>query len=299
MESPWPRVARIDGESLTDLVYRHAGLRLEPLRTLDGGQVGAALVALPGGLRAVLSLWGRDTYARFGTIGRVVGRLRGLGYPAPAYLRVIDCGDVAAVLQEYVDGEPVETVSTALVADLLALNGRQRAVFATAGGSLADLYLDRDGPGFCLHAPLESHSAGTRALLAWIRHVGRTAPAHVFTGTDAVHLDFHPGNVLLARGSTRRIAAVVDWTGAQVGDCGVDLVTLGFACDRVPGEPAVAGVIRDHIAATVEPERIVAFTAHMALRMVDWAIRHFTPEETARWIAIAGAWKDFADAVDA
>jgi Phosphotransferase enzyme family len=294
VESLWPTVAPIAGERLIAEIYQRAGLRLRPVRMLDGGQVGALLVQLPDGSPAVLSSWDHDTYARLPIIEAVVCRLRETGYPAPAYRRVIDCGDVVAVVQEFVDADPVGRVTAGLVETLVDLNARQRKVFDAPGGSLTDLHLNRDGPGFCLHASLEEYSAQTRALLAWVRDVGRTAPADVFTGADAVHLDFHPGNVLLARGSGSRVAAVIDWTGATVGDCGLDLVTLGFACDHLPGEPGVAELIRAHILATVSPPRIAAFTAHMALRMVDWAIRHFNAQQTAGWVTIATEWKSFA-----
>ncbi|HEU4424687.1 MAG TPA: phosphotransferase [Pilimelia sp.] len=294
MEPQWPQVRPIAGERLVAEVRDRTGIRLELLGRLPGGQVGAALVRLPDGSTAVMSSWSRERYDRIPVITRVVDRLREAGYPAPGYRHVIDCGDVVAVVQDYVDGGWVGAVTVGLLRNLLELNGRQRQVFDRPVGSLADLYLSQDGPGFCLHAPLISHSVESRALLDWIHEVGRTASDDVFRGTDAVHTDFHPGNVLLARGSTERVAGVVDWTGATIGDCGLDLVTLGFACDFMPTEPPVVGLLRDHIRATVPPEQLVAFTAHMALRMVDWAIRHFPPRKLAHWIAIAQDWRSFA-----
>jgi aminoglycoside phosphotransferase (APT) family kinase protein len=287
-------VSRIASERLVVEVRERAGLRLELLGELPGGQVGAALVRLPDGSTAVLSSWGGDTYRRLPVIRRVVDRLREVGYPAPAYRHVVDCGDRAAVVQDYVDGGWVGVVTAELLRNLLDLNRRQRRVFDRPGGSLPDLYLGHDGPGFCLHAPMATHSAQTRALLDWVHEVGRTAGADVFRGTDAVHTDFHPGNVLLAHGSTEQVAAVVDWTGAMVGDCGLDLVTLGFACDFMRTAPPVMDVLREHIRATVPPDRLVAFTAHMTLRMVDWAIRHFPPPTLAQWINIAQDWRAFA-----
>jgi hypothetical protein len=294
VEPQWPRVSRIAGAQLVAEVRERTGLELELLGTLPGGQVGAALVRLPDGSTAVLSSWSRDTYDRFPVISRVVDRLREIGYPAPAYRRAVDCGDGAGVLQEFVEATWVGEVTVGLLRNLLDLNERQRRLFDQPAGSLDDLYLSQDGPGFCLHAPLASYSAESAALLEWVHEVGRTAAADVFRGTDAVHTDFHPGNVLLVRGSADRVAAVVDWTGAMVGDCGLDLVTLGFGCDSIPVAPGVPGLIRDHIRATVPPERLVAFTAHMTLRMVDWAIRHFPPPGPANWITIAQEWRTFA-----
>ena len=51
------------------------------------------------------------------------------------------------------------------------------------------------------------HSASTRRLLGWVREVGRDW-SPTLAGGDAVHGDYHPGNVL-AIGQT--VTGVVDW----------------------------------------------------------------------------------------
>jgi len=72
------------------------------LRPLVGGQIGAALVALPSGESAVLSSWPGVLGARARAVAAMVARLRVRGYPAPEYLAVIDCETTTAVLQEFV-----------------------------------------------------------------------------------------------------------------------------------------------------------------------------------------------------
>ena len=47
-----------------------------------------------------------------------------------------------------------------------------------------------------------------------------------------MHLDFHPGNVLVDGG---RVTGVVDWDGAGRGDRLFDLVTLRFEVPRLDG----------------------------------------------------------------
>jgi aminoglycoside phosphotransferase (APT) family kinase protein len=86
---------------------------------------------------------------------------------------------------------------------------------------------------------LRSYSRHTRALLSWIESVGAALTDDVFRGRDAVHFDFHPGNVLVAPDADR-VAGVVDWAGARVGDCALDLVTLA----RAPGDFVISSAVR-------------------------------------------------------
>lgn len=95
------------------------------------------------------------------------------------------------------------------------------------------------------------------------------------------------------------MAAVVDWTGAHIGDCGLGLVTLGFALDHHGIERAVASspvrqLVRERITTEVPPAALMAFTAHMALRQVDWAIRHHGPTQIEGWTEIAEDWLTWA-----
>lgn len=100
---------------------------------------------------------------------------------------------------------------------------------------------------------LRRHSRGSRALLDRVREVGRSTPPEVFTGDDAVHLDFHPGNVLAVPGSPDQVAGVEDSTGAQAGDCGLDLVTLGFALDHDGASPAARAEVLERVPAEADP----------------------------------------------
>jgi len=237
----------------------------------------------PSGASAVLTSWPGGLSARAATVAGIVTRLRVRGYPAPQYLAVIDCETTLAVLQEFVEGQPPAEVDEPLVRSLLTLNDRQRGVLPDANGPPSKLYLLEDGPGYCLHQPLRHHDPGTAALLNRIHEIGHAVPEDAVTGTDAVHGDFHPGNVLVDARTPGTVTAVVDWTGAHAGNCGLDLVTLGFNLDQNPAAPRVREIVRERIAADVGIDALLAFTAHMALRQVDWAIRHHSPTATRRW----------------
>ena len=144
------------------------------------------------------------------------------------------------------------------------------------------LYLLGDGPGYCLHEPLRQFSRRTAALERQVSRCGAEHPGHLL-GNDAVHGDFHPGNILAAHGD---ITGVVDWDGAGRGDHRFDLVVLRFGIhpDRADREV----IERLDTLLDALPEAILRPAwAHMSLRMTDWAIRHFPPGEVDQWLDLA------------
>lgn len=151
---------------------------------------------------------------------------RAAGIPAPEYQLTGD----GWIVQELLPGRLPSEVDDALLAELVALN----EWFAGRGAGLdpapLPLYLTESGPGFCVHESLDRHDGRTRRLMGWVREVG--AETGTMTGAELVHLDFHPGNVLVDGG---RVTGVVDWDGAGRGDRLFDLVTLRFEVPRLDG----------------------------------------------------------------
>ena len=99
MPEQWSRVRRLDGGRLANRSVACSDVSVEFVRQLPGGAVGAAaLVRLPSGELAVLSSWPPGSAARAGEVSDLLDRLRVRGYPAPAYLAVVDCGDIVAVV---------------------------------------------------------------------------------------------------------------------------------------------------------------------------------------------------------
>ncbi len=293
MPDRWPQVERLDVTELIRRVHAAGGPRLVVSQSLAGGQVGAAVVALPSGAEVVLSAW-PPGMGRAEQIAALISVLRARGYPAPEILQLIDCGSRVAVLQQRLNGRAPKHVDQALLLDLLEVHAGQHDVLAEPGGSADELYLERDGPGFCLHRPLAEYSPATAALLGRITEIARSTPADVGRGSDIVHGDFQPTNVLVGGPGARQVAGVVDWTGARPGDAGLDLVTLGFFLDRAAAPAGCRALLRERIAARVRPHAGLAFAAHMALRQVDWVIRHDDTAEVDAWLAVANDWLDWA-----
>ena len=272
----WPRTGAQDGAALVAAVNAATGLGLEYAGRLPGGNAGAALARL-GGRDRVLTRWDDARLARWPDLAPQLDRLRAAGYPIPRMDLVAVPGGAAAV-QERMPGVPARYPSPGLVAELVRLVDLQ----ADAADELAwtDLYLDRDGPGFCLHGPPRAYNGRTRELLDWVESIdGECA------GRDLLHLDLHLGNVLVDPDDPDRVTGVVDWNGPAYGDRRFDLVTLGFDLTRY-GVPETAVLERVGDPATVRP-----YAAHMGLRLVDWTIRHDTRDDVDTWLAVADRWR--------
>jgi hypothetical protein len=280
----WARAERLDADRIAEAVHTRTGVRLVVEGPCPGGQVGAAYVRWPEGRRAVLKWRPHVELAalRAGPLA-VTETLRAGGFPAPATELATQIGHAAVVVQELLPGAKIDRLDHHGLDQALALN-------ASLAGRLAgrtdipplNLHLRSDGPGYCLHGPLREHSGRSAALERWITSVGAGHP-DVMAGYDAVHQDFHPGNLLAVDGS---ITGVIDWDGAARGDRRFDLVTLRFG---IHPEQADADVVArlDAVLDAIPHDIPRPAWAHMSLRMTDWAIRHFSPEEVDHWLDLA------------
>ena len=269
---------------MTAAIQAAAGVALRVEGPCPGGQVGAAYVAWPDGHRSVLT-WRPGTRLADLRVGplAVIEALRPAGYPAPAAELAVQAGNAVALVWELLPGSPISHLTPALLAEAFALNDLQAGQLAGHPAiPAADLYLTRDGPGFCLHGPLREYSARTRALHRWITTVGASHP-RCLSGDDAIHCDYQPNNILTRDG---RITGVIDWDGAARGDRRLDLVTLRFGVHAITADRAAVEHL-DRLLDQFPAEVLAPLWAHMSLRLTDWAIRHFTAGEVAHWLDLA------------
>jgi Ser/Thr protein kinase RdoA (MazF antagonist) len=184
------------------------------------------------------------------------------------------------VVQQRLPGRPPDTVDAALVDQLIALNLRLTGLLTGHPAvPAADLFLDHDGPGFCLHTPLQQYDRRTARLLEKIHEIARDTPE--LDRADLVHLDYHPGNTLVDGG---KVTGVIDWDGAARGDRRFDLITLRF--DLAGRAPHLLGPLDERLS-TLDPALWRAYWAHMSLRQVDWSIRHHDAATVDRWLTVA------------
>ena len=269
----WPRSARLDAPHVIDRIAEITGVRLVLEGRAPGGEVGAAYVRWPDGRRSVL------TEGRSRT-GPLVDKARAAGVPTARQELSAHVDGIRVIVQQRLPGSPPHTVDAALVRQMLAVNDRLAGLLADAPAPKpTDLHLTTDGPGFCLHQPLAEYDARTARLLEHVHEVGAEGSAMI--GDDLVHLDFHPGNMLVDGG---RLTGVVDWDGATRGDRHFDLVTLRFWLTG--HDPRLTAPIDERLAAVPERRRR-AYWAHMSLRQVDWSIRHHDAAAVAHWLGVA------------
>jgi hypothetical protein len=213
----------------------------------------------------------------------VLETLRGRGYPAPATQLAVQVGADVVTVQELLPGTKIDYLDKGLFEQAVELNARQIGALAGENGVPCNhLHLREDGPGYCLHGPLQGFSARTAALEARIARIGAQCPERL-AGDDVVHQDFHPGNLLARSG---RITGVIDWDGAGRGDARFDLVTLRFGVHPAGAEPSVVRRL-DALLDEMPPEVLLPMWAHMSLRMTDWAIRHYPSGQVETWVTLA------------
>ncbi|MEV6283736.1 phosphotransferase [Kribbella sp. NPDC051770] len=269
----WERVERLDSAWAAAEVARLTGVELVVEGPCRGGEVGAAFVRWPDGHRSVLK-WRpgiRVAELERGPLA-VVEVLRAVGYPAPRTELVVQVGDAVVTVQELMPGATIKRWDDELLDQVLELNALQAGVLAGTEIPALPLYLHSDGPGFCLHEPLRQRDARTAALERRIAAV----EVETLAGDDAVHVDFHPGNLLQTDG---KLTGVIDWDGAGRGHRGFDLVTLRFG---IKESKRLDGLLDE-----LPYDVLQAAWATMSLRMVDWAIRHFPPGEVDYWVDLA------------
>jgi hypothetical protein len=274
---------------VVELIRAERGLSLRAVGVFAGGEVGAADMRGDDGTRYVLKWWEGDAEA-----GRraaaLVERLRQLGYPIPRFIVADDVGGVTVMLQEYVEGTVRDDVSDEVIAKLLLLNCLQ----AGAGGSATTDWTNyivgsllHGCTGYCVHQPLREYDRRTSALLETIRAAG--AAVEELPSGDVVHVDFHHRNVLVTGDA---VSAVIDWEGCRSGDSAFDLATLAFGLSVAQVSARARDQIVEEFRQRAAPDARRAYIAHMALRQVDWSIRHRTAEDVDHWLRVSSEFLD-------
>jgi hypothetical protein len=236
------------------------------------------------GARYVLKWWQGDSESASRAAG-LVERLRQRAYPIPRFVLAQDFDGVTVMLQEYIEGVVSDELPGDLISELLSLNRLQTGVGDARPNEWTDYVIDslRNGcDGYCVHESLRDHDHRTAELLHTIRRAAEGLSA--LPSSDIVHLDFHHRNVLLCDGKLR---AVIDWEGCRSGDAVFDLVTLAFGLTVANVPDQARESVWAEVCRRSEPKTRQAYAAHMALRQVDWSIRHRTPADVDHWLHAA------------
>jgi Phosphotransferase enzyme family len=278
VSDPLAPVAKLDHDALLAAV-RSAGVELKLVGRAVDGEVGAAFVRWPDGRDGVLTGIGGGPLAREQRRNAsLLALARARGVLVPSHDLVVDLPDGGvAIVQERLPGAPPTVRDRALAEAMLATLDTFEGVLADRPDVPApELYLLRSGPGYCVHESLEAYGPRSRRLLAWVRDVGSGTPAGM-VGTDLVHMDYHPANVLVdAHG---RVTGVVDWDGIGRGDRLFGLVNLRFEAAPAGFPAEVIRWLDGLLDERLTPDVLRLYWASMSLRSVDWVIRHYSPAD--------------------
>lgn len=193
----FPPVQRLDAPRLVEQINAAYDLRLRYAGSASGGNVGAGYVTDPAGRRSVLTWQPGSRAEPHRGIADLLDIARTRGVPAPRYEHVLQVGDAVALIQQLLPGAaPTQVTTPGLVDQLVELNRRLRGALSDSPLPPTPLYLTESGPGFCIHETLAAFSDRTRRLLDWVREVGAASGTTMY-GSDLVHLDYQPANVLV------------------------------------------------------------------------------------------------------
>ncbi|GAB3748016.1 phosphotransferase family protein [Microlunatus parietis] len=282
-----PPIPRLDPARLIMAVAEQHGIRLDLIGTAAEGEVGAAFVRWPDGREGVLGTVGDaspETGHRLGRTAEALQLARTAGVPVPRYDLIVPVDGTHVVVQERLPGRPPASVDAALIDRMIMVTEPWAGLLAGFEAAPASLHLTESGPGFCVHESLERYDPRTRRLLGRVREIGRTGP-NVIMGDDLVHLDYHAGNILVEDAGV--ITGIIDWDAAARGDRWFSLETLSQCVIRAGRAPESQHRLRELIEAAVPPDRLRSYRAHLALRQVDWSIRHHGPADVDFWLDVA------------
>jgi Phosphotransferase enzyme family len=282
-------------EAALAAVAERYGVALTDGGPCPGGEVGARYAAGVGGEAYVYKcVDGKDggvAWARL-VVDRV-GQLRARGYPAPRYLAPMEVGDgggggggggTVVMVQERVAGSWGDTIDGALVERVRQLNDMQAGLGSGDGAQWSDfiaLTLVEGADDYCQHDTLRGQGGEVAQLLSWIESIG--ASVSRLPADDLVHFDLHHRNILRTPSGD---LTVVDWEGIRPGDRAFDLVTFCFGLSHGDGPDGVADSLWVRAEELTRREVLAAYVAHMALRRVDWTLRHHGADDLARLLPI-------------
>ena len=281
--------SEIGADVAASLLAAKTGESYRVVERLSGGETGAHLFLGPDG-RPVVVKWdsrphSRDLRSEAVTLSE---RLRvSAGWPVPTQ-SVVDADPVRFIIQEFMPGTPPGRLDLQLVDQLLELHshrlGLARPEDPAHWPAALIATLTRGGEEYCLHSSLRNYDRRTRSLIERVEKFGGAIEGGDLIGSDIVHWDLHPGNLLVGDGS---ITAVVDTDFCAVGDASFDLVMLAVTSLTLPCEPGVWQRLFAAAFDELDDLRAQVYLAHLFVRLIDWPIRRDRPNEVEFWLATA------------
>ena len=275
---------------LLRVLREEAGLDLATLAPTSVGESRAAFwVTDRAGTVSLLKIMPGSSaglVAQLRALEAMTARLRARDYPAARITALGRTVGFAFWIQQRLPGRPLDRSPgfpdlsrlATLLPELIRLNDLQAGLATGAADWPALLVrtLTEGGDGYCLHATLAARP-DTRDLLQAVRDIGARCGPAIPPGTDFMHYDFTPTN-LLADAAT--ITGVIDINAPVLpGDRAFDLATLLFYVYDHDGIRARLGARLLELAGY---QAARAYLAHIVLRQVEWSVRHYPAAAATR-----------------
>ena len=249
---------------------------------LPGGQQDSAYaLAELGGRRVVL----KQLFAPRAL--PIIRHLHAIGYPTPDLLYDGTASDgTTYLIQEFVPGAPMQTLTDAYLDQLFELNERQADLNPCPAANLLESWSGYAQDVVFAHSSvwvraLSTHSLATASLLSALQQATKSYADTVLPNTDVVHGDLHSSNIMVEHG---QITGVIDLVYAGYGTRAIDLATLLHTMDSDAYTPAIRQRLRARIIERFGPAVHAICMAYRAIVTLEWAIRHNSPAWIDRFI---------------
>jgi fructosamine-3-kinase len=264
------------------MVNRRHGLALRLDDAAPGDTKAAWRVTDPAG-RTMLMKWSAGSEFHAAEAAALASRLRAAGYPVEEFSYWGTDGAISYTVRPWIEGRVLGAELRRYLDQVLALIEMHAGAAPDPRGGLRESLIASVLEGFaewCVLDSMRNHPRGAQ-VLERVQAIARASARVEMRTGDAVHFDFHHGNILVGDAG---VAAVIDWEGCRSGDRAFDLATLLYYSypDR-----ALHEALWERADAIASRDAMALFLAHLIVRQTEWSIRLETEEAADRYLRLA------------
>jgi fructosamine-3-kinase len=269
-------------EDVLATINRRHGLALR-LHDAAPGDTRAAWKVIDASGRAMLMKWSAGAEFHAAGAAALTSRLRAAGYPVEEFAYWGTDGAISYTVRPWIEGRVLGAELRRYFREVLALVEMHAGAAPDPRAGLRESLIASALDGFADWCVLDSMRNDPRGakVLARVQAIARSSAGVAMRTGDAVHFDFHHGNILV---SDAGIASVIDWEGCRAGDRAFDIATLLYYSypDRMLRE-----ALWEHASRIASFEAMALFLAHLIVRQTEWSIRLESEEAAERYLKLA------------
>jgi hypothetical protein len=269
-------------EAVLAMINRRHGIALQ-LGGAAPGDTRAAWKVIDAAGRAMLIKWSSGSEFHADAAAALTSRLRAAGYPVEQFTYWGTDGAISYTVRPWVEGRILGAEVQTYLDQVLALVEMHADAAPNPRGGLREALIASVLDGFaewCVLDSMRNHPRGAR-VLEQVQEIARSSGRVELRTGDAVHFDFHPGNILV---DGARLTSVIDWEGCRAGDRAFDLATLLYYC--YPAR-ALREALWERARRIASDDAMALFLAHLIVRQTEWSIRLETEAAADRYLRLA------------